>query len=180
MFRLAVPARDDSHSRSIPLLDAVGTQLGFIANKLRLIGNSPAGLEADLGFSHTMNKTLDGKMRERIAVAVAQVNGCDDCLSAHSYLGSNMARLDAAELAASRSGHSNDMKADPAIGFAKKVAETRGEVTDTDIETVKTAGYTDSQIVEIVLCVALNFLTNLVNKFGETEIDFPELYASAA
>jgi uncharacterized peroxidase-related enzyme len=180
MSRLAIPARDDSHSRSIPLLDAVGTQLGFIPNRFRLIGNSPAGLEAYLGFSHAMNKTLDGRMRQRIAMAVAQVNGCDYCLSAHSYLGSNMARLDEAELAANRSGHSNDIKADPAIGFAKKVAETRGKVTDTDIETVKTAGYTDAQIVEIVLCVALNFLTNLVNNVGETDIDFPQVYASAA
>ena len=180
MSRLAVPARDDSDSRSIPLLDAVGKQLGFIPNRFRLIGNSPAALEAFLGFSHAMNKTLDGKMRARIAMAVAQVNGCDYCLSAHSYLGSNMARLDAAELAANRRGHSNDLKADPAIIFAKKVAETRGKVTDSDIELVKAAGFTDAQVVEIVLTVALNFLTNLVNNVGETDIDFPEVYASAA
>jgi uncharacterized peroxidase-related enzyme len=180
MSRLAVPARDDSHSRSIPLLDEVGKQLGFIPNRFRLIGNSPAGLEAYLGFSHAMNKTLDGKMRYRIAMAVAQVNGCDYCLSAHSYLGSNMARLDAAELAANRHGHSTDMKADPAVGFAKKVAETRGKVTETDIKLVKAAGYEDAQIVEIVLHVALNFLTNLINNVGDTDIDFPEVYASAA
>jgi uncharacterized peroxidase-related enzyme len=180
MSRLAAPARDDSHSRSIPLLDAVGKQLGFIPNRFRLIGNSPAALEAYLGFSHAMNKTLDGKMRERIAVVVAQINGCDYCLSAHSYLGSNLARLDAAELAANRRGHSNDIKADPVVGFAKKVAETRGKVLDSDVEMVKAAGYTDAQIVEIILIVALNFLTNLVNNVGETDIDFPEVYASAA
>jgi uncharacterized peroxidase-related enzyme len=180
MSRLSIPARDDSHGRSIPLLDGVGKQLGVIPNMFRLIGNSPAGLEAFLGFTHAMNKTLDGKMRARIALAVAQVNGCDYCLSAHSYLGSNMARLDAAELAANRHGHSNDTKADPAIRFARKVAETRGKVTNLDIETVMAAGYTDAQIVEIVLVVAVNFLTNLVNNVGETEIDFPEVYASAA
>jgi len=180
MSRLAVPARDDSHNRSIPLLDAIGKQLGFIPNRFRLIGNSPAALEAYLGFSHAMNKTLDGKMRARIAMAVAQVNGCDYCLSANSYLGSNMARLDAAELAANRRGHSNDMKPDPAVFFAKKVAETRGKVTDSDIETVMAAGCTDAQIVEIVLVMALNFLSNLINNVGDTEIDFPQVYASAA
>lgn len=77
-----------------------------------------------------MNKTFDGKMRYRIAMAVARVNGCDYGLSAHSYLGSNMARLDAAELAANRHGHSDDMKADPAVGLPKKVAETGGKVTE--------------------------------------------------
>jgi uncharacterized peroxidase-related enzyme len=180
MSRLSVPARDDSHGRSIPLLDAVGKQLGVIPNMFRLIGNSPAALEAYLGFAGAMNKTLDGKMRARIAMAVAQVNGCDYCLSAHRYLGSTMARLDAAELAANSHGYSNDTKADPAIGFARKVAEARGKVTSDDIEMVKAAGFSDAQIIEIVLVVALNFLTNLVNNVGGTEIDFPEIYASAA
>jgi len=180
MARLSIPVRDDSHSRSIPLLDEIGKQLGLIPSMFRLIGNSPSALEAYLGFSRAMNKTLDGKMRERIAMAVAQVNACDYCLSAHSYLGSNMARLDAAELAANRRGHSNDMRADPAVVFAKRVAETRGKVTDSDIEMVKAAGYEDARIVEIVLLVALNFLTNLINNVGETDIDFPEVSASAA
>jgi len=180
MSRLSIPVRDDSHGRSIALLDEVGKQLGMIPGMFRLIGNSPAALEAYLGFSHAMSKTLDGRMRERIAMAVAQVNGCDYCLSAHSYLGSTMARLDAAELAANRRGHSNDMKADPAVSFARKVAETRGKVTDSDIKLVKAAGFGDAQIVEIVLVVALNFLTNLINNVGEPEIDFPEVYASAA
>jgi uncharacterized peroxidase-related enzyme len=180
MSRLSVPARDDSHGRSIPLLDGVGRQLGVVPNMFRLIGNSPAGLEAFLGFTQAMNKTLDGKMRERIAMAVAQVNGCDYCLSANSYLGSNMARLDAAELAANRHGHSNDVKADQAVSFARKVAEARGKVTDSDIEMVKEAGYEDAQIVEIVLLVALNFLTNIINNVGKPDIDFPQIYASAA
>jgi hypothetical protein len=45
---------------------------------------------------------------------------------------------------------------------------------------VKLAGYTDAPIVEIVLVVAENFLTNLVNNVGETDIDFPVVPARAA
>ena len=49
MSYLSIPARDESHGRSIPLLDGVGKQLGVVPNMFRLIGNSPAGMEAFLG-----------------------------------------------------------------------------------------------------------------------------------
>ncbi len=162
------------------MLDAVGKQLGVIPNLFRLVANSPAALEGYLGLNTALSKALDAKTRERIALAVAQVNGCDYCLSAHSYLGANLAKLDAAELAANRRGHSNDVKADAAVGFAKKVSETRGRVTGTDIAVVKDVGFSDAQVVEIVLLVALNFLTNLTNNVAETDIDFPVVTAHAA
>lgn len=180
MSRLTIPTRDTAPAASQPLLDAVGKQLGVIPNLFRLVGNSPAALEGYLGLNGALNKALDAKTRERIALAVAQVNGCDYCLSAHTYLGANLAKLDAAELAANRAGRSNDAKADAAVRFAKAVAETRGRVTSADIAAVKAGGYTDAQVVEIVLVVALNFLTNLINNVAETDIDFPVVSAKAA
>jgi uncharacterized peroxidase-related enzyme len=180
MSRLDIPARDDAPAASQPLLDAVGRKLGIIPNMFRLISNSPAGLEGVLGLSGGLGKTLDVKTRERIAIAVAAINGCDYCMSAHTYLGSNLAKLDEAELAANRRGRSNDAKADVAVAFARKVAEMRGKVSDVDASAVKLAGYTDAQVVEIVLVVAENFLTNLINNVGETDIDFPVVPAKAA
>jgi uncharacterized peroxidase-related enzyme len=180
MSRLSIPSRDDAPAASQPLLDAVGQQLGVIPNLFRLVGKSPAALEGYLGLNSALGKALDVKTRERIALAVAQVNGCDYCLSAHTYLGSNLANLDAAELTANRYGRSNDAKADVAVRFANTVAETRGHVSAGDIAEVRTSGYTDAQIVEIVLLVALNFLTNLINNVADTDIDFPVVSARAA
>jgi AhpD family alkylhydroperoxidase len=110
MSRMPVPSRDDAPAASKPLLDAVNAQLGVIPNFFRLVGQSPAALEGFLGLQGALGKTLDVKTRERIALAVAQVNGCDYCLSAHTYLGANVAKMDAVELAANRNGHSNDAK----------------------------------------------------------------------
>ena len=123
---------------------------------------------------------LEARTRERIALAIAQVNGCGYCLSAHTYLGKNVAKLDDAEIAANRHGKSNDAKADAAVRFAVKIAQERGHVADTDLQAVKAAGYDDGQIVEIVLHVALNTLTNYVNEVAKTEIDFPVVAVSQA
>ena len=181
MPRIQIPATvADAPEASRPLLDAVARQLGSVPNLFRSIAISPQALEGHFGMAGALGKgTLPAATRERIALAVAEVNGCDYCLSAHTYLGRNLAKLDDAEITANRSGASNDPKADAAVRFAAKVARERGRVNDADFAAVKAAGYTDAQVIEIVQHVALNVWTNFFNNVFQTPIDFPVVEARA-
>ena len=182
MSRIPTPATiDASPAASRPLLEAVKKQLGVVPNMFRLVANSPTALEGYLGLSGALNKgSLPAPTRERIALAVAEINGCSYCLSAHTYLGKNVAKLDDAEIFANRSGASNDPKADAAVRFAAKVARERGHVGEDDLRAVKLAGYDDAQIIEMVLHVALNTWTNYINEVAKTDIDFPVVTARKA
>lgn len=182
MSRISTPATiADAPTKSQPMLEAVNKQLGSVPNMFRLISTSPQALEGYLGLSGALSKgALPAATRERIALAVAEVNGCSYCLSAHTYLGKNLARLDDAEMIANRGGASNDPKADAAVRFAAKVAFARGHVAEQDLAAVKLAGYSDAQIVEIVLHVALNTWTNYFNEVFKTDIDFPVVEARIA
>ncbi len=175
MSRLHTPATIESApAASQPMLEAVKKQLGVVPNLFRLVSNSPAALEGYLSLSAALGKgALPAATRERIALAVAEINGCSYCLSAHTYLGKHVAKLDDAEITANRSGASNDPTADAAVRFAAKVAEQRGKVGAEDVLAVRNAGYTDAQIIEIVQHVALNTWTNYINEVAKTEIDFP-------
>lgn len=179
MSRIKTPATVDvAPAASQPLLEAVKKQLGSVPNMFRLISNSPAALEGYLSLNGALNKgTLPAATRERIALAVAEINGCDYCLSAHTYLGKNLAKLDDAEMTANRNGASNDPKADAAVRFAVKLTRERGHITEADFLAVKEAGYNDAEVVEIVQHVALNTWTNLINTVGMTDIDFPVIKA---
>ncbi len=182
MSRLSTPATvADAPAASQPMLEAVKKQLGVVPNLFRLVSNSPAALEGYLGLSAALGKgALPAQTRERVALAVAEINGCDYCLSAHTYLGKNLAKLDDAEITANRNGASNDPKADAAVRFAAKVVRLRGHVGEEDVRAVKAAGYSDAQVIEIVLHVALNTWTNYINEVGKTEIDFPVVTARKA
>jgi uncharacterized peroxidase-related enzyme len=182
MPRLVTPASiEAAPAASQPLLEAVKKQLGIVPNLFRLVSNSPAALEGYLGLSGALGKgALPAPTRERIALAVAEINGCNYCLSAHTYIGKNMAKLDDAEMTANRNGASNDPKADAAVRFAAKVVRARGHVTDDDVRVVKLAGYDDAQVIEIVLHVALNTWTNYINEVAQTVIDFPVVAARKA
>jgi uncharacterized peroxidase-related enzyme len=175
MPRIATPDTiETSPTGSQPLLEAVKKQFGVVPNLFRVVGNSPAALEGYLGLNGALAKgVIDAKTRERIALAVAEINGCDYCLSAHSYMGANLAKLDEAEILANRRGMSADAKADAAVRFAASVTKARGHVASAEVEAVRAAGFTDAEIVEIVLHVALNTLTNYVNNVADTAIDFP-------
>ncbi|WP_036261821.1 carboxymuconolactone decarboxylase family protein [Methylocapsa aurea] len=182
MSRIPTPATiDAAPAASQPLLEAVKKQLGVVPNLFRLVSNSPAALEGYLGLSGALSKgALPAATRERIALAVAEINGCDYCLSAHTYLGKNLAKLDDAEITANRNGASNDPKADAAVRFAAKIVRERGHVSEDDVRAVKLAGYDDAQVIEIVLHVALNTWTNYINEVAKTVIDFPVVAARKA
>jgi uncharacterized peroxidase-related enzyme len=182
MSRIPIPATiDDAPAASRPFLEAVKKQLGVVPNLFRLVSNSPAALEGYLGLSGALSKgALPAPTRERIALAVAEINGCDYCLSAHTYLGKNLAKLNDAEITANRSGASNDPRADAAVRFAVKVARERGHVSEEDVRAVKLAGYDDAQVIEIVQHVALNTWTNYINEVAKTDIDFPVVSARNA
>lgn len=182
MPRLNTPATiSDAPAASQPMLEAVNKQLGLVPNLFRLVANSPVALEGYLGMSAALGKgKLPAATRERIALAVAEVNGCGYCLSAHSYLGKNLAKLDEAEILANRKGGSNDPKAAAAVHFAASVAKLRGHVSDDEVRAVKLAGYDDAQVIEIVLHVAINTWTNYINEVAQTVIDFPVAKALAA
>ena len=177
MSRITTPANIEiAPAAARPLLEAVGKQLGSVPNLFRIVSNSPAGLEGYLGLNGALGHgQLDVRTRNRIALTVAELNGCGYCLSAHTYLGRNVAKLDDAEMVRNQRGTSSDPKAEVALSFAAKLVRERGHVTDADVAALKTAGYSEAQIVEIVLHVALNTLTNYINSALGTEIDFPQV-----
>jgi AhpD family alkylhydroperoxidase len=111
-------------------------------------------------------------LQEQIALAVAETNSCDYCLSAHTALGRG-AGLSNDELAASREARATDRKAAAALQFARVVVDRRGDVRDLDLAAVRAAGYSDGEIAEIIAHVALNVFTNYFNRAAQTDIDFP-------
>jgi uncharacterized peroxidase-related enzyme len=179
MSRLHTPASiEAAPAAAQPALAAVGKQLGSVPNLFRVLANSPAALDGYLGLSGALGKgSLDAKTRARLTMVVAEANGCDYCLSAHTYLGLHVHKLEAGELTANRHAESADPRSAAALRFAAQVVARRGHVSDAELAAVKAAGFDDAQVIEIVLHVALNTLTNYVNSVAATDVDFPHVHA---
>jgi len=178
MPRLRAIETTDAAPKTKALLEGVQKKLGMIPNIMRTMANSPAVLEAYLGMSGALGAgSLSPKLREQIALTVAELNGCQYCLSAHSALG-KMLGLGEEEIADSRRGGSPDRKTEAVLQFARKLVSERGWVSDDDIATLRAAEVSDAELAEIVAVVALNTFSNYFNHVAETEVDFPEVEPS--
>lgn len=175
MSRLQVVDPSIATGKAKDLLDAVKAKLGLVPNMTKVMANSPQVLEAYLGFSGALaGGRLDAKIREQIALATAQQNHCDYCLSAHTAIG-KMVGLKPEQILESREGKSESPKATAALAFAKRVLDGKGQVSEADLAAVRAAGFSDGEIVEIIAHVALNVFTNYFNIATDVDIDFPKV-----
>ncbi|KGD90432.1 carboxymuconolactone decarboxylase [Achromobacter sp. RTa] len=170
----------------VPLIDASNTTadrqallaqvqgaFGATPNMFRAVANSPAALKSMWGaFGALGAGVIPARLGEQIAVAVADRNGCEYCLAAHTALG-RKAGASAEEMSAAQAGNAADPKTAAALRFALQLVEARGQLSDADVQAVRAAGFDDQEIVEMLAHVALNLFTNYVNVAFAVPVDFP-------
>jgi uncharacterized peroxidase-related enzyme len=180
MSRITTITNETANTEQKELLNAIQSQLGMVPNFLKVFANSPAALRAFLGLHGIANEgSLEPQTRERIALALAQQNACEYCVSAHTAIGRKTG-LSGDEIAENRAGKSQDTKAAVAVKLALSLAEHTGEITTAELIEAREAGYSDADIVEIITHVGLNILTNILGKASRLEIDFPKVALKVA
>ena len=175
MSRLKAISPESATGKAKELLSVVSSKLGMTPNMMRTMANAPAVLDGYLQFSGALDRgVLSNKVREQIALAVAEANGCEYCLAAHSAYG-KMIGLTTDQIRDSRLGSAVDPNTDILIRFARKVVDARGHVSDDDLQEVRESGFDDGVIAEVVAGVALSIFTNYFNIVAGAEIDFPKV-----
>jgi len=170
---------DTADAKAKPILEATKKTFGKHLNFFSTLANAPAVLQGYTGLSTALGGgLLSPKIREEIAVAVSARNGCGYCLTAHGHAaGSNGIGND--ELKTLFNGKVNAPREQAAVTFAFAVLENQGRVQDTDLESVRAAGFSDGEILEIIAHVAMTFFSNALNNVSSPEIDLPDLPVSA-
>ena len=155
------------------LLEGVQKKLGMTPNMMRVLAVNPTVLGAYLGFSGALaGGRLGAKLHEQIALTVAEANGCNYCLAAHTQLGKG-AGLAPADILAARAGTASDARTAAALAFAGKLVASHGQVSPDDIAQARAGSLSDADLVEIVGAVAINVFTNYLNLAADTDVDFP-------
>jgi uncharacterized peroxidase-related enzyme len=172
MTRMPVPTRDQAPTASQPMLDDVIQQFGFLPNAFRVAALSPAVLTGLTALSSALQSTLDESLRGKIALAVSSVNGSPACIATHTRFAERTLRMTPEEVAQSLAGHAAEARTDAALCFAVSVADTRGNVRDSDVEKIRAAGYDDAQIVEIIAAAVYYLFTNFINNVCKPDLDY--------
>lgn len=163
-----------AEGRTKELLETVEQAFGVIPNTAKVMANSPAVLDSFLAFNTAMGGAKIGeKLHNQVKLTTSETNSCNYCTSILSAVAPS-AGLSAADILAGRTGNSEDRRTKAALAFAHDVLENRGKVNDQQIATVRSAGFDDAEIVEIVASVVLGCFTNFLNNVADTELDVPQ------
>ena len=163
----------NADSQTQATLNEVKDKLGMVPNLFSTFAQAPVVLNGYLQLSDSLgNGQLSARQRELIAMAVAQQNECEYCLSAHTAIGQSVG-LTEQELNLARGGSAVDNVDNLIVKFAVEIVKTRGGINSEQLDALRETGINDTLIMEVIGNVALNILTNYTNRIAVTDVDFP-------
>ncbi len=175
MSRIATPALETATGATAEVYAQIKKAAGSVPNAFAAIGaHGPAALKAVLQADGVLaTGSLSKQDQETIKLVVSEVAGCDYCVAAHTLLG-KLTGLKPDTLRQIRTGApTGDAKRDALVHFVSKLVRTSGTVGGAEFAAIRAAGYTDAQLVDISLAIALTVFTNVFNRINDTDIDFP-------
>ena len=163
MPRIEPINRTDARGRTRELLDELAARGSEPGPMVLAMANAPALLRGYLDLNRAMKRMhLDRRITERISLAVHEWIGCDYCIAAHTRAARELG-LDETDIALARQGTATEPKVAAIVAFAQQVLAAPAEVTDEQVEELRSLGYTDEQIAEVVGLVSLQLLTGAFN-----------------
>ena len=133
----------------------------------------PPVLESFLGWAEgSKGGSLSPAEHELVALFVAEGNECAYCTAAHTMIAQN-AGLDEAAALAARRGDAEDARHQALLAFTAAVVETKGYVSNEQLQSFLDAGFDDAGVIEVLAAISVNTFTNLYNHVHATEVDFP-------
>ncbi len=153
-------------------LDRAEKGFGFTPNLIRVLADAPPAAHAYLDLGARFGETsLTPGEQQVVLLATSFENGCDYCMAAHSTV-AGMVGLDAATLAALRDGSDlPDSRLDAVRAFTRAVVRQRGHVSPDELRGFLAAGFTRTNVLEILTGVAMKTLSNYTNHLAETPLD---------
>ena len=153
-------------------LEKAKSAYSFVPNLLGNMAEAPALLEGYMTLAGIFDKTSFSETeRQIILLTNNRLNGCKYCMAAHTSI-SQMAGVKSDVITALRE---NTPIADPKLEalrtFASVINETRGWPSEEQINAFLSAGYSQANILEVILGTSLKLMSNYTNHVAETELD---------
>jgi len=172
MKTFSVPTREQVSENNQAIFDNLQKGLGFVPNLYAAYAFSDTALGDYLQLQNRKS-TLKAKEREVINLVVSQVNGCRYCQSAHTALG-KMNGFTEEQILEIRSGAASfDSKLDALAKFVQNITINRSKPDQEVVDALFEAGYTEANLVDIIVVIGDKFISNFIHGVTNVPIDFP-------
>lgn len=166
-----VPTRGEVAPANQEIFDNLQKALGFVPNLYATIAHSDNGLSRFLAYQNAKT-SLNNKEKEAVNLIVSQVNGCVYCQSAHLVLG-KMNGFSDEQLLNIRKAKSTDAKLNALVQLAAEITKTRGYANPELVDAFFAQGYTNENLVDLILQVSDKTAMNYLHNLTKVTVDFP-------
>lgn len=155
-----------------PALAQARKDFGFIPNLYGVMAESPQAFNAYQALSEQFRATSLPKDAQHVVwLTASRENLCTYCMAVHSAM-AERSGVDPAVIEALRAGKPLDDHTLEAVRhFTQAAVAQQGNVADDDVRAFLAAGFTQRQILDIVVGVAMKTLSNYINHLAETPVD---------
>jgi alkylhydroperoxidase family enzyme len=166
-----IPPRDDEFLRKLVRRASAINGREF-PNFLRILAHSPATLKACLNFNNALDHgLLAPQVRVRIALLMVELNCCRYSLSIYGEEGRRVG-LSEEEIRQARQAKAGDPVGTAVLRFTLDFVLQRGRISPKELAALKSAGFSDAHVVEIIANIAENMFVNYFNISMATPVDF--------
>ncbi|TRW47917.1 carboxymuconolactone decarboxylase family protein [Aliidiomarina halalkaliphila] len=172
MTDFTIHTKDNAPENSKQLLDKAEKAVGFIPNLFGVMAASPQLLEAYLTLDNlAKNLSLNSTEVTVVWQTINSTNQCHYCIPAHTAIAKQMKVSDRVNDAVINDKSLEDNKLEALRSFTKAIIQKQGKVDEVGVDKFLSAGYTQKQILEVVMLVGQKTLSNYTNYFAQTPID---------
>jgi uncharacterized peroxidase-related enzyme len=172
MTKFAIPTRGEVSENNQVIFDNLQKSLGFVPNLYAYYAKNETALGDYLTFQNRKS-TLKAKEREVINLVTSQINGCRYCQSAHSVLGKMNGFTEEQVIELRRGSASFDPKLDALVKLTASIVENKGRAEEASIQAFFDAGYTEANLIDVVIVVGDKTISNYLHNLAGFAIDFP-------
>lgn len=172
MSNFKIPTKEEVSETNQAIFDNLQKGLGFVPNLYAFFAKNDTAL-GDYLTLQNRKSSLKAKEREVVNLITSQINGCLYCQSAHTLLGKMNGFTDDQIIELRKGQASFDSKIDALVKFTASVVENRGKASQTTKDAFFNAGYTEANMIDVVIVVGDKIISNYIHNLTSFAIDFP-------
>lgn len=163
-----------AEGRTKEVLEAGKKSAGGIPNMYAGMANAPALLDTYLhGYQLFRNESgFTPAEQELVFLSIARVNECTYCVAAHSFIAGAVSKTPEQAVHAVRNDATiADAKLAALSAFTQTMVSSRGKPTPDQLAAFLAAGYSENNVLEIILAIAVKTISNYSNHVLHTPLD---------
>lgn len=174
LIHLPVNGLQSENKKIREVLESAQKKLGFIPNMYAYMVNAPHMLESYLlGYDKFRSESgFTLTEQEVVLLTISRENRCHYCVAAHSFLADNVSKVPVEVTDAIRDGREvPNTKLRVLSVFTQAMVNKRGWVDQEDINAFLASGYSEQQVLDILLAISVKVISNYANHLFATPLD---------